>query len=166
MDVVSNMSTRIVDAFTNRTDMTPQQKWAARNPSKRHALQRANYARNKNNAQKYYERNKGKWGEAYEKDKPLRDTRSAAWRVKTKYGLTLEEYTALRLQPCEVCGSSFPDVVMCIDHSIEGSYHGVLCHGCNVAIGHLRHDPTRIERAAQYVRRTRDHGEGAEYSGG
>ena len=81
--------------------------------------------------------------------------------VKTKYGLTVEEFERLRQQPCEICGRYLDQAFgrksngMVIDHHIRGNYDGVLCHHCNTAIGHLGHDVSRILAAAEYVKRTR-----------
>lgn len=69
------------------------------------------------------------------------------------YGLTPEEADRLRENPCEICGENVKKRV--IDHSTPGSYHGVLCHACNTSIGHFLHDPERLLKAAEYVRRTR-----------
>ena len=40
-----------------------------------------------------------------------------------------------------------------IDHDHEtGEVRGVLCHNCNLAIGHLKDDPELVARALAYLR--------------
>jgi hypothetical protein len=39
------------------------------------------------------------------------------------------------------------------DHS-TGRVRGILCTGCNSAIGHLQDDPERCRKAAAYLERT------------
>lgn len=42
-----------------------------------------------------------------------------------------------------------------IDHChTTGRVRGLLCHRCNIGIGHLDDDPARMERAARYLRRS------------
>ncbi len=41
-----------------------------------------------------------------------------------------------------------------LDHCHNTGYiRAVLCHNCNVGLGHFKDDPERLERAAKYVRR-------------
>lgn len=77
--------------------------------------------------------------------------------AKRKYGLTLEAYDNLVQKTCEICGQHTYVGVggMGIDHTTDGSYHGVLCRNCNTSIGKLKHDPKVIRAALSYVIRTR-----------
>lgn len=81
--------------------------------------------------------------------------KSFGYKTKKLYGVTLEEYRALVNSPCEICGEIPNPNRMALDHTRDGSYHGVLCHRCNMAIGQMQHNPERLEKAAAYVRRTR-----------
>lgn len=81
-------------------------------------------------------------------------------RSAAKYGVTPEEAKRLRGLPCEICNSvlQFSEKDrrgMCLDHAVSGSYLGVLCHHCNAALGHLKHDPELLRKAVEYVERTR-----------
>ncbi len=50
---------------------------------------------------------------------------------------------------CAICGFGGS---LKVDHEhTSGKIRGVLCHNCNVAIGHMRDDPTRLRAAAQYL---------------
>jgi hypothetical protein len=108
------------------------------------AYREANRERLRANQKKYRERVGEKFNEGV-----LRS------RVKRMFGVSLEEYLELRARPCEICGRAEPEIRTCIDHTVNGTYHGVLCNGCNSGIGLIRHDPVLLERAASYVRRTR-----------
>lgn len=50
---------------------------------------------------------------------------------------------------CEICGS-IEDLKIDHDHSTL-KIRGVLCHHCNVAIGHMRDSPDRLRQAANYL---------------
>lgn len=72
--------------------------------------------------------------------------------LKTKYGLTLDEFDALaELQAgrCAIC-DVVADLLVDHDHT-TGVNRGLLCHSCNVAIGHLRDDANLLRRAADYL---------------
>lgn len=81
-------------------------------------------------------------------------------RLKKK-GLTLEAYeTMLRGQngQCALCphqhvkGDQRKSLV--VDHChASGKIRGLLCHSCNRAIGLLKDDAERVQRAADYLRR-------------
>ena len=61
--------------------------------------------------------------------------------VLSKYGLTLEQYTALAKKQsgvCAVCGNPPKDRVLDVDHChTTGKVRGLLCWPCNIAVGHL-----------------------------
>jgi hypothetical protein len=75
----------------------------------------------------------------------------------SRYGLSVEQARALLLRSggaCELCGRRSRKLV--IDHAHDtGLIRGVLCNGCNVAIGLLGDDPAAIRKAADYVERHR-----------
>lgn len=66
------------------------------------------------------------------------------------HGLTQSEAQAMkRSAKCEICGS-IEDLKIDHDHA-SGAIRGVLCHHCNVAIGHMRDSPERLRAAADYL---------------
>lgn len=66
----------------------------------------------------------------------------------SRYGLTPEQFDSLP-NKCEVCGSVSN---LCIDHDhITGKFRGVLCHNCNLALGHLHDNPEIIYKLLNYL---------------
>lgn len=80
-----------------------------------------------------------------------KERRSAYWR-EWKYGLTPEKHSELLTAQdykCAVCHKEEPTHV---DHChASGEVRGLLCNSCNVAIGHLRDDPTILTNAIAYL---------------
>lgn len=90
-----------------------------------------------------------------------RDLANLKFRLKA-YGLTLDEFMEIKERQAGVCalcekpetrtsknGRTF-ELVVDHDHA-TGRVRGLLCHSCNVAIGHLRDDPLLAFRAADYL---------------
>lgn len=65
--------------------------------------------------------------------------------------MTVDELNdLLALGRCEVCGRS--DVKFCIDHDHEtGKVRGLLCDGCNKALGHARDDISILAGLIKYL---------------
>lgn len=86
-----------------------------------------------------------------------------------KYGITSEQYNAMLKEQggvCWICRSEereFPfrrgeSRRLVVDHCHEtGVVRGLLCSLCNTAIGGLKHDPTIVARAAEYLNRSFAH---------
>lgn len=79
-------------------------------------------------------------------------------RLKHQYKLTEEEYkTLLKNQKnrCKICKRKFKkkgSCRICIDHcSIINKVRGLLCHNCNVGIGHLKHNIKLLINAIKYL---------------
>lgn len=79
---------------------------------------------------------------------------SRAYILKTKYGLTPEDYeTMVENQGgrCLICNKA-PDKSLNVDHChTTGKVRGLLCWDCNTSIGKLKDDPEAMRRAASYV---------------
>lgn len=74
-----------------------------------------------------------------------------------KYGITTERFHQLYAEQdggCGVCETPEPvPEALVIDHCHQtGLVRGLLCPGCNVALGFLRDDPARADGAARYLR--------------
>ena len=74
------------------------------------------------------------------------------------YGLSVEAYNALLKDQgnvCRICGTDSPGrnhANWSVDHDhLTGRVRGLLCHRCNVGVGHFDDDPSRLRRAADYL---------------
>jgi N12 class adenine-specific DNA methylase len=87
------------------------------------------------------------------KARPKQEERRRKERLKAKYGLTLQDYEAMRERQegrCLIC-QKLSDLLV-VDHCHEtGRVRGLLCRSCNLALGYLEDDPRRAIRAARYV---------------
>lgn len=86
--------------------------------------------------QKNKERLRRRESERYYADKSVR----LAYKLKTFYGLSLVDYDTLvkkQNKKCAIC-ARIP-AVLCVDHCHDtGKVRGLLCHGCNLALGHFK----------------------------
>jgi|SRR5579859_1671161 len=69
------------------------------------------------------------------------------------YGLTLDQYYQMystQKGKCAICGISSENFN--IDHNhTTGKPRGLLCHWCNLGIGHLRDDINLVRKAVEYL---------------
>lgn len=74
--------------------------------------------------------------------------------LKSKYGLSLDQYEALwqsQDNKCSVCSDTFSETPS-VDHChLTGAVRSLLCRGCNTALGHARDDPHLLRKLAKYV---------------
>jgi hypothetical protein len=75
--------------------------------------------------------------------------------VERRYGLTPVEYDALLSAQngvCGICGGPQTGKNWHVDHDHEtGKVRGILCNGCNCALGNMRDDPKLLRAAADYL---------------
>ncbi|HET8911198.1 MAG TPA: endonuclease VII domain-containing protein, partial [Ktedonobacteraceae bacterium] len=90
----------------------------------------------------------------------------AEWvnHLKRVYRITEEAYWLLFQQQmglCASCGCTETSVDprtgtslrLCVDHNhVTGEIRGLLCHGCNIALGYLQEDPRRIKCLLKYAK--------------
>jgi hypothetical protein len=76
-------------------------------------------------------------------------------RLKTMYGITLEEYEIMVADQggrCLICEKD--DRQLYVDHCHETKkVRGLLCNHCNVGIGHLDECVSTLNRAIEYIRK-------------
>lgn len=76
-------------------------------------------------------------------------------RLLAKYGITEEEYAELldaQAGGCALCGAPPGKVPLAVDHDHRtGRVRGLLCLGCNTALGHLGDTATAIRRVLEYL---------------
>jgi hypothetical protein len=75
-------------------------------------------------------------------------------RLRREYGLTPEQVQVMREEQndsCAICGLAFGERLH-IDHCHEtGHVRALLCHNCNLGLGHFRDDPELMQKAIRYV---------------
>ena len=86
--------------------------------------------------------------------------------LKNKYGISLQEYNLLLKKQDNKCASCFQLEsaidsrlgrirALAVDHNhFTGKVRGLLCTGCNAAIGFIKENAVRAEQLAQYIRKT------------
>ena len=101
-----------------------------------------------------------RWREANKQRQREMDLRS---RLKTVYKMTTDQYEAMLAQQghgCAICGSSDPKrknaLRLFVDHDhATGEVRGLLCHPCNLLIGHAEERPDVLQKAIEYVSKRR-----------
>ena len=93
--------------------------------------------------------------------------RASSWKcgLRDKFGMTPEDY-AERLEAqngvCAICGK--PEThkrdgivkPLAVDHCHEtGAVRGLLCHSCNLGLGHMKDNPAVLQAAARYLEERR-----------
>lgn len=78
--------------------------------------------------------------------------------LKRNYNMTVESWNTLfesQGRCCAVCKSPYPgrkNGQWSTDHSRKtGEVRGIVCNGCNLALGHVKDDPDRLRMLIQYL---------------
>ncbi len=84
-------------------------------------------------------------------------------RLRREYGLTPAEVDQMRADQgdaCGLCGKPFGRAHgdrMHIDHChVTGHVRALLCHNCNIGLGHFQDDEELVLKAAEYLRHHRE----------
>lgn len=94
-----------------------------------------------------------KWYEDHKNDKD----RWVKYRLKSKYGLTPEQFAALLAAQdfkCAICMTDDPGSRgrFFVDHCHDTKeVRGLLCHQCNTALGLLKDNTASLARAIEYL---------------
>lgn len=135
--------------------LSPSQRtalWQARHPEKYRAKQARWRAKNKDKIAGYARR-------YAEKRDPIKTQDS--WRrtwIKSRYGITTEQYEAKLLEQngvCRICGGTNKSGRrLHIDHDhATGVVRDLLCAGCNSGLGGFKDDGRLLQKAIAYLRR-------------
>lgn len=137
-------------ADDNNTEKLPKRK----NSEKRLAYWREYYRANKD---KIRSRNKSYHRDYYKNNKERFRKNAKAYNLKSKYGVTPEEWDAIfsaQGAACACCGSASPGhrSGWHTDHChTSGKLRGILCAPCNAALGHAKECPDRLRKLAEYA---------------
>lgn len=79
--------------------------------------------------------------------------------IKRLYGLSIERYNEMLTKQacgCKICGKQHDPSLkrgrLYVDHChITGEIRGLLCGGCNSAIGYFKDDVSLLEKAIAYI---------------
>ncbi len=116
-----------------------------KDPETRKAYKRAWRAKNRDKVNAY--------DKAWKKANPKK---WASYVMKRRYGITHEERDTLLASQggvCAICKTK--DVKRWhVDHCHStGRVRGILCHNCNVGLGHFRDQPRLLTRAIDYLKK-------------
>lgn len=95
--------------------------------------------------------------EDYRRNRSRKIAQACAYQRRRRYGITDEEYARMVTAcggRCAVCRERPVGrfAALCVDHDHKtGAVRGMLCHGCNTALGMLKEDPLRIRALAAYA---------------
>lgn len=88
-------------------------------------------------------------------DHPTQKQYERAYKLRKKYGISLEDWDALydlQLGRCGICLVPLAEVKACVDHDhATGAVRGLLCNVCNQGIGYFRDDLEILRRAITYL---------------
>jgi hypothetical protein len=97
----------------------------------------------------------------YELNKDHIKKRSRNYIIKTKYGLSAEDYNRLLKEQeykCKICGINLKDGNRThIDHNhTTNKLRGILCLNCNVGIGMFKENKNLLKEAIKYLEYSED----------
>lgn len=100
--------------------------------------------------QEYYQRWKAANPDKYENQR---------WsKMRNNYGISKIEYLnflTMQASGCAICGGVDEGKLLAVDHChTTGLVRGLLCGGCNLAIGNLKDNPNLARRLADYLEET------------
>src|SRR5262245_60306071 len=139
------MTSRKVQARTRRYREDPD------HAAKTRAYNRAWYAAHK---EEITARARRDWAEnPYYKSEEWAQ-RSRNRRLRSNYGLSIEDYNALLARQggaCAICRKQ-PEQRLCVDHChVTRKVRRLLCRRCNLGIGYFGDDPRLLRRAVTYL---------------
>jgi len=156
------LSRKIIDEFTNRTDLSAAMKSYYRHPERRtrefkdRVNQRAKEAR-KLNPERYHEYDLKRKAKNPDHIRAI-NLRSNEKRRHEKFGLPQGWYDLQYKKQngcCAIClgQQEGKPKKFAIDHNHStGQVRGLLCNSCNTSIGKLKEDITIMQRAINYLK--------------
>lgn len=100
--------------------------------------------------------------ERYQRDEDFRAKNSTYRKEqfrRLKYGINGEQFQSMLAAQqfaCAICDNSLIGIKVCVDHDhVTEVVRGLLCHQCNVALGHFRDRTDLLEKAVRYLEASR-----------
>lgn len=95
-------------------------------------------------------------GKRWREQKEKLSYENAGYRMKSVYGITMEEYEEMARDvdfSCEICGVRYDKSKrLCVDHDHEtGEVRGLLCNSCNRGLGFLKDSSEILKKALAYL---------------
>lgn len=88
---------------------------------------------------------------------PSNKRRAYDRQLKNTYGISIEQYEVMIADQgggCAICNRQPGNRRLHVDHCHEtGKIRGILCSGCNTALGLLNDNPDLIDKASDYLRK-------------
>lgn len=154
-----------------------RKKWHDKNVDRVNARRRQHRAedpRVRERGQQYYLKNKDRidaankqWREEnpdffaanYQANRKQRIFNAREWTLKRRFGLSLKDYDDMLLAQngvCAICGGRDKNRRLAVDHCHHtGRVRGLLCRDCNVSLGLMREDCSRLSAAISYLQENR-----------
>jgi len=144
---------RIVDEYTDRTDLSEKQKYARRYPDKIKEQQRKQTLKNQTSEGKLKHNKRLRDWRKKNPDKVANYNRDQ--RLK-RYKITENDYQNFLVKQnnsCAICKNTEPGGLdWAIDHCHKTNIvRGLLCISCNTAIGSLKENPELFKAALNYL---------------
>lgn len=91
------------------------------------------------------------------------DSKRKNWRLKKRYGITLEEFNSIlesQNHSCAICKTPTGEFSkqlgkernLAVDHCHNtGKVRGILCYRCNMGLGYFNDNPMSLEQAINYL---------------
>lgn len=84
-----------------------------------------------------------------------RSTCTKCQHIRDRYKITGKEFFQMlnnQMMSCLICERSIDELSAVIDHCHNNKkVRALLCHNCNVGIGHFKHDKEITARAVEYL---------------
>ena len=137
-------------------------RWRAANPEKHRAINKKsrdkNLAEIQERSRLRYHETKHLKPELTEEQRARKSEINREHRLRTEYGLTVQEYEKMseyQGHVCAICGKPDPKFSnLAVDHCHEsGQVRGLLCRLCNTGIGALGDNVEGLLKALEYLKR-------------
>ena len=100
--------------------------------------------------QKNIERERARDRARYAANPAARKAKDRKWR----YGLSEHRFDQLMVAQSGVCALCAARPAVAVDHDhTTGKVRGLLCHQCNIGLGHFADDHDRLQKAIDYLRK-------------